>query len=90
MVLLWIVTSFSLSYLGSTYIIESVVGGIYGFLYALSMLYFDGGVHDLVEKTGFIVKESRRYKFYVFFGCLGLLSFAIVYLNAELASWRIE
>lgn len=56
--LLWIITSLSLSYFGSTYLIESMIGGTYGFLYTLALLYFDTYIHELVEKTGFIVKES--------------------------------
>lgn len=57
-VFIWILTALSLSYLGSTYLIESAIGGVYGFLFTLMMLYFDGYIHELVEKTGFIVKES--------------------------------
>lgn len=57
-VLLWILTSLSLSYFGSTYLIESMIGGTFGFLYTLGLLYFDNHIHDLIEKTGFIVKES--------------------------------
>lgn len=87
---LWLLTSLILSYFGSTFLIESMIGGTFGFLYTLALLYFDTYIHELVEKAGFIVKESRRYKFYVFFTCLGLLAFAIVYLNCELVSWRIE
>lgn len=40
-VILWVLSTFALSYLGSTYIIESIVGGIYGFMFTLCMLYFD-------------------------------------------------
>lgn len=89
-VFLWIFVSFGLSYNGSTYILESLLGGVFGFAYMMVLIYFDGQIHELCENTGFIVKQSRKYKFYVFFACLGLLSFAIIYYNADLTNWRVE
>jgi membrane-associated phospholipid phosphatase len=56
--LLFILNSLTFSYFGNTYLIESLVGGIFGFLYTIGLLYFDSYIHELVEKTGFIVKES--------------------------------
>ena len=73
-----------------TYLFESLIGGIFGFSFTLVILYFDLQIHELVENTGFIVKESWKFKFYVFFACLGLLSLTMIYYNADLANWRVE
>lgn len=89
-VFVWIFVSFGLTYMGNTYLLESLLGGIFGFAYTMILIYFDSAIHELCENTGFIVRESRRYKFYVFFACLGLLSFAVIYYNADLTNWRVE
>ena len=85
--LLWIAAAISLSYLGITFLLESFIGGVYGILYTLALIEFDSYIHELCEKTGFIVRKSRRFKFYVFFACLGLFTATIIYFNCEIVQW---
>lgn len=39
--------------------------------------------------TAFIVKTSKKYKFYMLFITLILFAIAVVYYNAELITWRV-
>ena len=43
----------------------------------------------MCEKTGFIVQSSRKYKFYLFFLCIGLFIISMVYYNCELDNWTM-
>lgn len=70
-------------YCGTNYIYQNVIGSLYGFIYLVLCLNFDREIHRLCEKIGFIVQTSRRYKFYLFFTCLGLFILILIYYNAE-------
>lgn len=39
--------------------------------------------------TAFIVKTSKKYKFYMLFFALILFTVSVVYYNAELITWRV-
>lgn len=65
-----ILVSFSMNYLGNTFLFESLIGMIYGVLYCIICISLDAEIHTICEKTAFIVKSSRKYKFKLFFLCL--------------------
>lgn len=76
-------------YTGTIYIYQNIIGSLYGFIYLVFCLNFDTELHRLCEKTGFIVQSSRKYKFYLFFLCIGLFVVALIYYNAELDFWTM-
>jgi len=76
-------------YTGTVYIYQNVIGGLYGLIFLVLCLNFDKEIHRLCEKTGFIVQTSRKYKFYLFFLCLGLFVAALIYYNSELDNWTM-
>jgi hypothetical protein len=78
----WIVLSGL--YNGTIFIYQNVIGMLYGFIMLVLALNFDTEIHRLCEKTGFIVQSSRKYKFYLFFVCIGMFVVALIYYNSEL------
>lgn len=71
-------------YLGTIYIYQNVIGSLYGVIFLVLCMNFDTEIHRMCEKTGFIVQSSRKYKFYLFFLCIGLFVIAMIYYNCEL------
>lgn len=76
-------------YTGTIYIYQNVIGALYGLIFLVISLNFDKEIHRLCEKTGFIVQSSRKFKFYLFFMCIGLFIVALVYYNAEVDNWTM-
>lgn len=76
-------------YTGTIFIYQNVIGLIYGLIYLVLCLNFDREIHKMCEKTGFIVQSSRKYKFYLFFLCIGLFMISLVYYNCELDTWTM-
>ncbi len=74
-------------YLGIVYLYQNFIGTLYGIIFLVLCLNFDTEIHRLCESTGFIVQSSRKYKFYLFFLCIGLFILAVIYYNAELENW---
>lgn len=77
------------AYTGTTYMYQNMVGMLYGVIYLALCMNFDTEIHRMCEKTGFIVQSSRKYKFYLFFLCIGLFVVALVYYNSELDYWTM-
>lgn len=76
-------------YTGTIFIYQNVIGLLYGLIYLVMCLNFDREIHKICEKTGFIVQSSRKYKFYLFFTCIGLFIVSLVYYNCELDNWTM-
>lgn len=76
-------------YTGTIFIYQNVIGMLYGLIFLVLCLNFDREIHRMCEKTGFIVQSSRKYKFYLFFLCIGLFMVALVYYNCEADSWTM-
>lgn len=76
-------------YAGIIYVYQNVIGALYGMVFLVLCMNFDTEIHRLCEKTGFIVQSSRKYKFYLFFLCIGLFIIALVYYNSELDFWTM-
>lgn len=62
---------------------------LYGLIFLVLCMNFDTEIHRMCEKTGFIVQSSRKYKFYLFFLCIGLFVVALIYYNCELDQWTM-
>jgi len=84
---LWIILG--CMYCGVSYIYQNFIGLLYGLIYLVLCLNFDREIHRMCEKTGFIVQTSRKYKFYLFFLCIGLFVFILIYFNSELKYWTM-
>eukprot|EP00349_Pseudokeronopsis_sp_Brazil_P000047 CAMPEP_0202956488 /NCGR_PEP_ID=MMETSP1396-20130829/993_1 /ASSEMBLY_ACC=CAM_ASM_000872 /TAXON_ID= /ORGANISM="Pseudokeronopsis sp., Strain Brazil" /LENGTH=477 /DNA_ID=CAMNT_0049673519 /DNA_START=6 /DNA_END=1439 /DNA_ORIENTATION=- len=76
-------------YCGVSYIYQNIIGMLYGLIYLVLCLNFDKEIHKMCEKTGFIVQTSRKYKFYLFFLCIGLFIFIMIYYNSNLKYWTM-
>lgn len=76
-------------YNGTIFIYQNVIGMLYGFIYLVLCMNFDTEIHRLCEKTGFIVQSSRKYKFYLFFVCIGMFVMSLIYYNSELDQWTM-
>lgn len=60
---------------GLDYIYQLVIGQMTGFCYLVAVLVFDEEVHRYCQKTGFLMRQSRSRKFYLFFFILGAFVF---------------
>jgi hypothetical protein len=76
-------------YTGTIFIYQNAIGLLYGLIYLVLCLNFDREIHKMCEKTGFIVQSSRKYKFYLFFLCIGLFIVTLVYYNCEIDNWTM-
>jgi hypothetical protein len=66
-----------------------VLGMIYGLIYLIIILDLDEEIHRMCEKMAFVIRSSRKYKFYLFFFCIGAFIVLSIYFNAELTDWRM-
>ena len=57
------------------------MGFLYGFMFLVFCMNFDTSIHSLCEKIGFQVETSRKYKFYLFFFCLGIMVPLFIYYD---------
>ena len=85
-----ILIGFSMNYLGNTFLFEGLIGVIYGAIYCIICISLDSEIHSLWEKTAFIVKSSRKYKFKLFFLWLLLFVIVVIYFNAALVSFKVD
>lgn len=79
-----------LNFLGVAFYLEAITGVVYGVLYCGLCLQLDSEIHRISEMTAFIIKTSKKYKFYSMFSCLGVFVAAVIYYNSELITWRVE
>lgn len=84
---IWVI--FSGLYNGTIYIYQNIIGMLYGFIALVLCMNFDTEIHKLCEKTGFIVQSSRKYKFYLFFTCIGMFVVSLIYYVSELDEWTM-
>ena len=72
---------------GLTYLYQSIMGTLTGFVYLVIVLTFDKEIHRWCEKAGFIRQSSRVRKFNAFFGCLGaFVLYSLMYMSVN-DSW---
>mmetsp|Transcript_9010 Transcript_9010/g.10179 ORF Transcript_9010/g.10179 Transcript_9010/m.10179 type:complete len:256 (+) Transcript_9010:541-1308(+) len=84
-----IIQAILLNYLGTVFYLESLVGVVYGVIFTALCLNLDSEIHRIAELTAFIIKTSKKYKFYFLFFSLISFTAAVIYYNAELITWRV-
>lgn len=78
-----------LNYLGTVFYLESLIGVVYGVIFTAIWLSLDSEIHRTSELTAFIIKTSKKYKFYFLFFSLIAFTAAVIYYNSELITWRV-
>jgi len=63
------------------------MGLLYGIMFLVLVMNFDKSIHRQCEKTGFELEPSRKYKFYLFFLCIGLMSAISIYYMSQSDYW---
>lgn len=81
---------FGVFILGQTYIYQSIISVLFSFIYFVICINFDNEILDRCEKIGFIVRSSRKYKFYLFFLCIGLFICAQAMTQTLNVGWQNE
>jgi hypothetical protein len=76
-------------YTGTIFLYQNVIGMLYGLMYLVLCVNFDREIHKYCEKAGFIVQSSRKYKFYLFFLCIGLFVVCLIFYNCEVDNWTM-
>jgi PAP2 superfamily len=72
---------------GTSFLYQEIMGLLYGLMLLVFTLNFDTSIHQLCEKIGFKVESSRKYKFYLFFLCIGLFVPVLIYYMQECDDW---
>ena len=72
---------------GTTYLYQELMGLLYGGIFLVLVMNFDKSIHRQCEKTGFELEVSRKYKFYLFFLCIGLMTAISIYYLSLIESW---
>ena len=85
-----ILVAFSMNYLGNTFLFEGLIGIIYGLLYCIICFSLDSEIHSFCEKTAFIIKSTRKYKFKLFLITLIMFVAVLIIFNAFLNSFSIN
>lgn len=83
-----VIAALCLNYLGTCFYLESITGVIYGLIFSSVCLALDSEIHRVSEMTAFIVRTSKKYKFYMLFVSLVCFCCVVVYYNSELITWR--
>lgn len=60
---------------GLMYIYQMVTSILWSFTFLVFCLIFDDQIFTYLNNIGFIIKTSRRDKFYLLFACIGLFAF---------------
>jgi hypothetical protein len=76
--------------LGVTYLYQSFISVLFSFSYLIMCITFDNEILDRCEKIGFIVRSSRKNKFYLFFACIGLFFSAFLLTYSLRVGWQNE
>jgi hypothetical protein len=84
-----VIAALCLNYLGTVFYLESIIGAVYGIIYTAIWLNLDSEFHRVSEMTAFIIKTSKKYKFYFLFVSLAAFWVGVIYYNAELITWRV-
>lgn len=84
-----VIAALCLNYLGTAFYLQSITGVVYGVLYTALCLTLDSEIHRISELSAFIIKTSKKYKFYFLFVSLVAFCCVLVYYNAELITWRV-
>jgi hypothetical protein len=72
---------------GTSFLYQEIMGLLYGLMFLVLVLNFDSSIHHLCEKIGFVVETSRKYKFYLFFLCIGLYVPLFIYYLQQCEDW---
>jgi type III secretory pathway component EscU len=65
---------------GLQYLYQSLVTLLYSIMYFILCANFDAVILTYCEQIGFILRSSRKYKFYLLFVCMGLFLVGLVVL----------
>jgi len=73
---------------GLVYLYQSFISLLYSFTYLVLCLNFDNEILNICEKIGFIVRSSRKYKFYLLFLCIGLFILSLLIMSTQESNWQ--
>lgn len=75
---------------GITFLYQQLISLLYTIIFITGCVNFDKEIMSYCEKSGFLLRSSRRNKFYIFFACV--LLFVIITTTAEALgdAWTIN
>jgi len=80
---LFLLSIFGMYMGGEIYIYHVMISCIYSCIFLLITLNFDAEILNKCEQIGFIVRSSRRYKFYLLFFSIGLYVVGLILLESN-------
>lgn len=82
-----IAVAFVRAYFGLIYLHQSLTGILMALIYLAVCIIFDDEIMVLCYEMGFKTKSSRKYKFYLFFSCIGLFIVAAMICSGLTDTW---
>jgi len=80
-------TFLGLLVMGQVYLYQIMISILYSFVFLLLTITFDAEILNKCEQIGFIVRSSRKYKFYLLLFCMGMYLVGLVLLQGDQNSW---
>ena len=72
---------------GIDYLYQSMVSLLYSATFGIIIVNFDAQILTMCEQIGFIVRSSRKYKFYLLFISIGLYVIGLILLDNNQTDW---
>lgn len=76
-----------LLFFGSSYIYQSLLSFLYSAITLTLAISFDKEIMNMAENTGFLLKPSRKYKFYLLFASIIMLIIAAMLVSGLQDVW---
>ena len=83
-----LVLSNAMHVFGLLYYYQIVVSTLFSFVYLIICIRFDDEILKMFEKIGFIVKSSRKYKFYLLFITMIAYLCGVVIVRSKSDAWE--
>ena len=73
---------------GLLYFYQSAISFLYSGIFLAFCIALDSEILQTCESLGFIVRASRKYKFYLLFSTIGMFVSGIVIMNTKINAWE--
>jgi hypothetical protein len=83
-----LVVSNAMHVYGLLYYYQIVVSSLFSLVYLVICIRLDDEILKMCEKIGFIVKASRKYKFYLLFVTIIAYLFGVVIVTSKRDAWE--
>ena len=87
LIVVTVLTIYGTFLFGINYLYQSMVSMLYSVTFFIIIVNFDAKILTMCEQIGFIVRSSRKYKFYLLFISIGLYVIGLILLDNNQTDW---